>query len=69
MSNISSTSLIYKVSIEGPNEYLDSLIEPSFQGVNRLFALSFENNAHRTRHTGHFPPKVEIKDYYDRSRR
>ena len=26
-----------KVSIERPNEYLDYLIDPSFQGVNRLF--------------------------------
>ena len=29
----------------------------------RLFVLSFENNAHRTRYTGYFLPKVEIKDY------
>ena len=33
-----------KVSIERPDEYLDYLINPSFQGVNRLFILSFENN-------------------------
>ena len=39
------------------------LIDPSFQGVNRLFVLSFENNAHRTKHTGCFLPKVEINDY------
>ena len=25
--------------------------------------FSFENNAPRTRHTGYFLPKVEIKDY------
>ena len=25
--------------------------------------LSFENNAHRARHTGYFLPKVETKDY------
>ena len=52
-----------KLSIEKPNEYFDYLIDPSFQGVNRLFVLSFENNAHRRRHTGYFLPKVEIKDY------
>ena len=51
------------MSIERPNEYLDYLIDPIFQGVNRLFVLSFENNAHKTRHTGYFRPKVEIKDY------
>ena len=41
------------------NPFLDYLINPTFQGVNRLFVLSFENNAHRTRHTGYFLPKVE----------
>ena len=34
-----------KVSTERPNEYLDYLIDPNFQGVNRLFVLSFEDNA------------------------
>ena len=34
-----------KVSIERINQYLDFLIHPSFQGVNRLFVLSFENEA------------------------
>ena len=52
-----------KVSIERPIEYLDYLIDPSFEGVNRLFVLSLENNAHRTRHREYFLPKVEIKDY------
>ena len=26
------------------NQYLDYVINPSFQKVNRLFVLSFENN-------------------------
>ena len=43
--------------------YLDYLINPSFQGVNRLFVLSFENKVDREVHTGFFLPKVEIKDY------
>ena len=34
------------VSKERPNQYLDCLIDPGFQGVNRLFVLSFEENAH-----------------------
>ena len=38
-------------------------IDPSFQGVNRLFVLSFENNAGRTGHTGYFLPNVGIKHY------
>ena len=33
------------VSIERPNEYLDYLIDRSFQEGNTLFVLSFENNA------------------------
>ena len=37
-----------KVSAQSPNPYLNFLTNPSFQGVNRLFALSFENNENRT---------------------
>ena len=36
-----------KVSVQAPNSYLDFLINPSFQGVNRLFALLFENKDDR----------------------
>ena len=43
-----------KVRAENQNQYLDYLIDPSFQGVNRLSVLSYENSAHRTRHTGFF---------------
>ena len=35
---------------------------PSFQGVNRHFDLSFENNNNRTRHNRHLFLKVQIKD-------
>ena len=52
-----------EISIERRNLYLDFLIDPRFQGVNTLFVLSFENNAHRTRQTGYFLPKVQIKVY------
>ena len=37
--------------------------EPSFQGVNRLFVLAFENDTQRTSHSGYYLPNVEIKDY------
>ena len=37
-----------KVKTERQNQYLDFLIDPSFQGVNRLFVLKFENEAQRT---------------------
>ena len=52
-----------KMSIERPNENLDYLVDPNFQGVNRLFVLLFEDNAHRTRYAEYSLPKVEIKDY------
>ena len=34
-----------KISTERPNKYLDYLIDPSFQEVNRPLNLSFENEA------------------------
>ena len=46
-----------------PNQYIDYLISPSFQGVNRLFVLLSKDNAGRIGHTGYFLPTVEIKDY------
>ena len=45
------------------NRYLNYLINPSFQGVNRLFVLSFENENDRTSHSNYYLPKVEIKYY------
>ena len=45
------------------NRFLNYLINPSFQGVNRLFVLSFENEIDRTSHSTYYLPKVEIKDY------
>ena len=52
-----------KVSIKKRNQYLDYLIDPSFQGVNILFVLSFQVITYRIRHTRYFLPKVEIKGY------
>ena len=49
-------------STERKNPYLGCLIGPSFQGVNRVFVLSFEDNVIRKRHRGYFLPNVEIKD-------
>ena len=42
---------------------LNHLIEPSFQGVNRLFVLAFENDDQRTSNKRYYTPNVEIKDY------
>ena len=46
------------------NRYLDMLINLSFQGINRLFVLLFENNGgRRGSYTRYYLPLVEIKDY------
>ena len=42
------------------NRYLNYLIYPSFQGVNRLFVLSYENEDDRSSHSAYYLPKVEI---------
>ena len=45
------------------NRYLNHLVDPSFQGVNRLFVLSFENENDRTSHSTYYLLKLETKDY------
>ena len=44
------------------NPYLDYSIDPSFQGVNRLFVLSIKENAHQTSYKRNAFRMVEIKD-------
>ena len=53
----------YESSIKtfAQNRYLNHLINPSFQGVNRLFVLSYENEDARKSHSTYYLPKVEIK--------
>ena len=43
--------------------YLNYLIDPTFNKVNRLFVLSFENEEDRTSFSEYYVPKVEIKDF------
>ena len=45
------------------NANLNHLIEPSFQGVNRLFVLALENDDQRTSNKRYYTPNVEIEDY------
>ena len=45
------------------NPNLNYLIEPSFQGVNKVFVLAFENDAQRKVRSGFYLPNVEIKNY------
>ena len=45
------------------NQYLNHLTDPSFQGVNRLFVLSFEDDAYQRSSKWYFLQTIEIKDY------
>ena len=51
------------------NPNLNHLIEPSFQGVNRLFVLAFENDAQGISSKTYYILNVEIKDYNAMSER
>ena len=52
-----------KPELLAQNPNLNDLVESSFQGVNRLFVLAFEDDAQRTAHDSYYLPTVEIKDY------
>ena len=52
-----------KPELVAQNPTLNHLIEPSFQGVNRLFVLAFGNDTQRTSHSGYYLPNVNIKNY------
>ena len=52
-----------KPELLAQNPNLNHLIEPSFQGINRIFVLAFENDNCRTIHDRYYLPTVEIKDY------
>ena len=52
-----------KPELLAQNPNLNHLVEPSVQGVNRLFVLAFENDDHRTSDDQYYLPTVEIKDY------
>ena len=60
---ISWNKYLAKPELLARNQNLNYLIEPSFQGVNRLFVLAFENDEQRTSNKGYYIPNVEIKDY------
>ena len=52
-----------KPELLAQNPNLNHLVEPSFQGINRLFVLAFENDNHRRSDERYYLPTVEIKDY------
>ena len=52
-----------KPELLAQNPNINHLVEPSFQGVNRLFVLAFENDDDRKSSDEYYLPTVEIKDY------
>ena len=54
---------LIKPELLAQNANLNHLVEPSFQGINRLFVLAFENDDHRIGNKRYYIPNAEIKDY------
>ena len=57
---INQNKCLSKATYLGQNRYLDFLIYPSFQGVNRLFVLSFKDDDDHKSHKQYLPT-MEIK--------
>ena len=47
------------------NIYLNYLINPCFQGVNRLFVLPFENEKGRTSHSTYYYAMINSRNFFD----
>ena len=62
-TKISWNKYLAKPELLAQNANLSHLIEPSFQGVNRLSVLAFENDEKRTSNRRYYIPNVEIKGY------
>ena len=63
---ISWNKYLAKPELLAENANLNYLIEPSFQGVNKLFVLPFEHDNDydwRGSNKRYYIPNVEIKDY------
>ena len=60
---ISWNKYLLKPELLAQNANLNHLTEPSFQDVNRLFVLAFEDDAQRISRKRYYIPNVEIKDY------
>ena len=59
---ISWNKYLAKPELLAQNANLNHLIEPSFQGVNRLFVLAIGNDTQRTSNKKYYLPNLEIKD-------
>ena len=60
---ISWNKYLAKPELLAQNTNLNHLIEPSFQGVNRLFVLAFENEDERRSNKRYYISNAEIKDH------
>ena len=60
---ISWNKYLLKPELLPKNPNLNHLIEPSFQGVNWLFVLTFENDSQRISNKRYYISNVEITDY------
>ena len=60
---ISCNKYLSQPELLAQNANLNHLIEPSVQGVNRLFVLAFENHEQRTSNKRYHLPNVDIKYY------
>ena len=63
---ISWNKYLAKPELLAQNANLNHLIEPSFQGVNRLFVLAFKDDAQRRSNKRYYIPNVETKDYNEK---
>ena len=57
---ISWSKYLSKPEFLGQNQNLNHLVEASFQGVNRLFVLAFENDTQTTSAKGYYLPNIEF---------
>ena len=60
---INLNKYLAKPELLAQNPNINHLVEPSFQGVNRLFALAFESDRQSTSSKRYYLPNVEIKNY------
>ena len=52
-----------KPDLLAQNLNLNHLVEPIFQGINKIFVLACEDDAQRTSNKRYYLPNVDIKDY------
>ena len=60
---ITGNKHLAKPELVAQNANLNHLIEPSFQEINRLFVLAFEDDDQRISNKRCYIPNVQIKDY------